>query len=266
MKIIALTLLIASCASIKQGAYVIGEKTGNAKLMKSSSEMTPREEYYLGRSLSAQILAQNPLVKNPPLQKYVHTLGTYLSLHSSRPHTYKGYRFGVIEGSVPLALSGPDGSVFVSLGLLALLQSEDELAAVLAHEIGHVALKHAESAIQTANQLSLAGDMAALALKNKGKGVQSMGLEGYKQVTKLLLNRQFDRPQELSADAEAIRMLDLAGFDPSSLSLVLGKLQSQASFSSKHPPNRERVMALKDAKSRAHGKFARSKRYMTLVR
>lgn len=258
MKYILILLILASCSSLKNATTWVGEKTGNKKLIKASADMTPREEYYLGRTVSAKILSANKLVKNQKLQHYVNTLGTFLSLHSKRPETFRGYRFAVVEGAAPFALSTPDGTVFISEGLLNIIYHEDELAAVLAHEIAHVALRHVEASIKTANQVSLLGDALDLYLKSQK---QEKKFSQFKSVTDIVLNRGFEQPQEMEADKDAVDILGRAGFDPSMLSAVLYRLKDEPGFSSKHPPSSDRITALEGTLVRTNGKFQRLKRF-----
>lgn len=260
VKILIMFLLLTSCASIKKATVFVGEKIGNKKLVKASADMTPKQEYYLSRTLGAKIITQHRLLEDRKIQDYIFTLGFYLSQFSQRPETYKGYRFAVIKSQEPLAISTPDGTIFISHGLLKNLSDEDELAAILAHEISHVSLKHAGAAIKSANTIHLLGDLASKAINN-GKSI-----ENFDKITDVVLRRGFDRSQELEADAEAVRILRLAGFNPGALANLLAKMKDSTNFLSKHPSNEDRIKAVAVGSSATSGSIKRKIRFLQIVK
>lgn len=166
--------LTLSCSNLDKALVKIGEETGNQQLVKAGADLSARQEYYLGRSIAAKVLTQRNLLPNKEIQVYLNALGHYLVLHSQRPATFKGYKFAVIEGASPSAMSAPGGFVFVTEGMLRQVANEEELAAVIAHEIAHIELKHAQNIIKKQKKSGLALNLLAdMAKKEVNEDVPS---------------------------------------------------------------------------------------------
>jgi predicted Zn-dependent protease len=106
----------------------------------SEFKLSDAEEAELGFGMAQQFLASKRLVADDGLQRYVNMVGTWLSQQSERPNL--PWRFAVIEGEVPNAFAVPGGYVFITQGMVALAETESELAGILGHEISHVVRKH----------------------------------------------------------------------------------------------------------------------------
>ena len=240
-------LFLSGCETLKGAAVALGDATGNQKLAKSGADLTPKQEYYLGRTLAAQSVSQTPVVDDAAAENYVNLVGHYLAIHSARPETYRGYQFAILQSKDPMAFSFPGGYVFVSTGMLKFLNSEDELAAVLSHELAHLRLQHPQKSIQAANRVSLFGDLAQAGLVQSGTLTAEATTESYKLfdgAVGALLNKGFEQPQEIEADRYAVQLLTSAGFDRDALGSVLGRLKDNATFTGRHPSNQERLAAL----------------------
>lgn len=246
--------------TVNYSAVTVGELTGITTLVKAGQQMTPRQSYHLGRLCAARVLSNQSAVPFQDLSGYVNTLGKYLAMHSQSPQIYKGYQFVVLNGSAPQAISTPGGFVLISMGMLSLAQTEDELAAVLAHEIAHISLKHAEAAIQTANRLDVLGGVVfktagyATNLATETVGLKKVKVledlqvlkvfEIFDAVTDVVLNTGFNQPQELDADIEALSILKNAGYDPKALGSMIARLSEDTSFVGLHPGSAERMRIL----------------------
>jgi predicted Zn-dependent protease len=153
------------------------------------------------------------------------------------------------------AISAPGGFVFVSSGFIDALRDEDELAAVLAHEIAHVANQDGVKAISNANLFSALSEAstqgASVALNNVSSPIDvslitatfSQSVDG---VMEKLLTKGFDRSQEYQADLYAAKLLQRAGYDPSALVRVLTILKDRSSGSREgwyatHPSPTDRI-------------------------
>ena len=157
-----LTLLLAGCSAVKD---IVPEKVTTAQATKvlqtakalrnSFADITDEEEYYIGRSVAALILSKYPVYQNEPLTRYINLIGTAVAAYSSRPETYAGYHFLILDSAEINALAAPGGFVFITKGLLAVCRDEEMLAAVLAHEVGHVAGKHGLQAIKQSRLLDV---------------------------------------------------------------------------------------------------------------
>jgi predicted Zn-dependent protease len=103
------------------------------------------QELEIGKSAAAEVRATIGLVDDPELQSYVQSVGTELARTSQRPQL--PWSFGIVDDPTPNAFALPGGYIFITRGLMSLMNSEAELASVLGHEIGHVTARHSVTAI-----------------------------------------------------------------------------------------------------------------------
>lgn len=181
-----------------------------------------------GEQAEKQAIAELGLLQDPALQAYVQEVGARVAAQARQ--TGFDYRFQVVDAWTPNAFAVPGGAIFVSRGLLALTNSEDELANVLAHEIVHVANRHA-----AAQQFVVSATPFAF------------GWWGAAQVA------AYARDQEREADDGGQRMAAAAGYDPAAMASLLRGLEQEErlqlgasrlpSFLQHHPANTERMAA-----------------------
>jgi len=171
------------------------------------------EEVAIGRQAAGTLLGAAPLVKDAKLQKYVNNVGRWVASQSERPDL--DWHFGVIDSSDINAFAAPGGYVFVTKGLYRLLQSESELAGVLAHEVGHVIEKHHLKVLQQSQLLDLGSRLLSQTA-------------GEHQIIKNLIGngaeifaRSLDRTAEYEADRIAVVLAARAGYDAFGLPTVL---------------------------------------------
>lgn len=204
------------------------------------------EEIRVGEGVAGLVLGAAKLWDNPKAQRYVNLIGRHIAQQGERKEL--PWSFAVIETSSVNAFAAPGGIILITSELYALLETEDELAAVLAHEIGHVNRKHHYNVIQKqkmvefgANfmQKQMAGDSGNLiAQRLVGMGAQ-------------LIARGLDKDAEFEADRDGMVLAARAGYDPSALITVLEKLQRrlatdgavQLMFKT-HPSPRDRIERL----------------------
>ena len=116
------------------------EMRRNPSGVQSEFELSDKDEAALGLEMVPALLGQQKLLDDPALQQYVNKVGLWIALQSERPSL--PWQFAVIDSDAVNAFAIPGGYVFVTRGMLALLESESELAGVLGHEISHVVRKH----------------------------------------------------------------------------------------------------------------------------
>jgi len=168
-------------------------------------------------------------VDNEGLQDYVNLVGAAVARNSLRPTL--PYRFVVVESQLKNAFSCPGGIIFLSSGLLGLIENEAQLASILAHEVAHVQHKHALKSIKRARFLQGAGKITAATMKGD-QGEQFESMLGDLQT--VLFDRGLDRNMEFEADISGMKTAYRTGYDPSGMIEILEALQ-QAQADSKHP-------------------------------
>ncbi len=150
------------------------------KLQQASKSLTDEQEYYLGRGVSALILRQYPLyTANPKATFYVNLVGNALAARSSRPELFGGYHFAILDTKEINALSAPGGFIYVSRGFLEIIPDEEALAAVLAHEIGHVVLGHGVKAISESHLTDAASILGKEAVSSYAPSELSMVTDAF---------------------------------------------------------------------------------------
>ena len=191
-------------------------------------EKETAEEIQTGRDVAANVAAQFSLVEQPELLRYVTLVGQAVALESGRPELT--FRFAVLESSILNAFAAPGGYIFISRGLLSLLENESQLACVLAHEIAHVEKRHVLKATQKARlaQAAIPGYLRATA-KNASY------LSQISELSIDLLWKGLSREDELEADRRGYELAALSGYDPASFFKVLSALKARNGAAGDHP-------------------------------
>lgn len=222
--------------------------SGATQVLSGSKEIDYLTERSIGESLALEGLQRfgNP-VKNEALQRYVNLVGNAVASNSKRATI--PYQFAVLDSPVQNAFAVPGGVIFVSRALVSILDDEAELAAVLAHEVGHVAAKHALKSTQRAQLLQGVGTITAASVGgDKGKKFAS----AIGDMQAVLFDKGLDKEMEFEADLASMETTYRTGYDPSAMIRVLKKLQKleassrdkKGSWFSTHPPLSERIERL----------------------
>ncbi len=222
--------------------------SGSSQVLSSSKEIDYPTERTIGESLALEGLQRfgNP-VKNEALQRYVNLVGNAVATNSKRATI--PYQFAVLDSPVQNAFAVPGGVIFVSRALVSILEDEAELAAVLAHEVGHVSAKHALKSTQRAQFFEGVGTITAASVRgDKGKKFAS----AIGDMQAVLFDKGLDKDMEFEADLAAMETTYRTGYDPSAMIRVLEKLQKleasstnkKGSWFSTHPPLAERIARL----------------------
>jgi beta-barrel assembly-enhancing protease len=221
--------------------------SGATQVASSAKEMDYPTERVIGESLALEGMQRfGRPVKDERLQQYVNLVGNAVAANSKRPTI--PYRFAVLDSPVQNAFAAPGGVIFISKALVDILENEAELAAVLAHEVGHVAGKHAIRSIRRAQFLQGVGTITAASMKgDNGKQFESM----IGDMQKVLFDKGLDKGMEFEADSAAMETTYRTGYDPAAMIAVLRKLQKieatsekKGSWFSTHPPLDERIEKL----------------------
>ncbi len=235
----------AEAESIARGAKAV---------QKTWQDLTPEQEYYIGRAVTAQVLDTYPPLDRPQANAYLNLLGQSLAAFSACPETFGGYHFLLLDSDEVNAFAGPGGLIMVTRGMLRCCENEDELAAVLAHEIGHVENRHGLSAIKQSRLTEAFTVIAAESAKQFGdEELASLTREfegSVSDVVMTLTTSGYSRTQEREADEAAVAILQRAGYPEAAMLTMLGRMDEQLAdagglgFAKTHPSARSRAEAL----------------------
>jgi hypothetical protein len=203
---------------------------------------TKEQDIQLGQEAAAQIRQQVDIVANRQLQDYVSELGRRLA---SQPQADDyPYSFTLINDDSINAFALPGGPIFVHSGLIEAADNEGHVVGVLAHEIGHVALRHATNQASKANLIQLPAVLAGAAIGQESVLAQLGQLGLGLGVNSLLL--KYSRDAERQADAFGARLMAQAGYNPLEMARFFEKLEAEGGprapeFLSSHPNPGNRV-------------------------
>jgi len=216
----------------------------------ANREITATEEYYIGRAVAANILSTATPMFDWDAVSYVNEIGAVAAGFSPMPFTYGGWHFMILDDSAINALSCPGGIVLLNKGLCDLAQNEDELAAILAHEVAHIALQHGIQSVEKAKLTSAWTTLGHEGAQQLGSSEVQELSENYGDVvddiTMNLVTRGYSRESEQQADSLAVHILARAGYDPAALASILTRMSqlthtSGPGFWQTHPAPLDRV-------------------------
>lgn len=194
--------------------------------------MSPEQEKRIGAEEHPKVLAQyGGAYDNPQVAGYVAMLGGRLL--SNSPMAGEDFTFTVVNSPIVNAFALPGGYVYVSRGLVALANSEAELAGVVGHEIAHVTERH------TAERYTRAVGVTGLAVIGQILGDVFIG-GGAGQIAGSLINTggqlyvlKYGRDQEYEADEVGLVFLDRAGYDPFAMADFLDSMRAKSTLTAK---------------------------------
>jgi len=217
---------------------------GLGALLSSTQEIDYDTERTIGESLALEAFHRYGLpVDDEELQQYVNVVGVAVARNSLRPGI--PYRFVVVDSPLQNAFACPGGIIFISSGLIRTMNTEAQLACVLAHEVAHVGHKHALQSIRRAQFFEGLGKISAVSMKGE-KGKQFQSVIGDLQT--VLFDRGLDRDMEFEADLSAMETAYRTGYGPNGMIEVLRELRNiesaserKGSWFSTHPDTGQRI-------------------------
>ena len=233
---IAFSLCVAACAT--------NPVTGKREL----SLVSEQQEIQMGQQGAQQVAQEIGLINDQSLQNYLQSVGAALAAKSERPNL--PWTFRAVDDPSPNAFALPGGFIFVTRGLLDLMNNEAELASVVGHEIGHVTARHSVQQMSQQQLAQLALGVGAILSPTVAQlgGVASQGLG--------LLFLKYGRDDERQADDLGFRYALNGGWDVRYMDDVFRSLQRLGEASkqsplpnwlSTHPGEAERIQTI-DAK------------------
>lgn len=242
---------LAVAALVTTGGCAVNPATGGATVVLGSQS----GEAETGREMYEQFKAEGAFYDDPELAAYVERIGQHLVANSDMPD--RDFTFSVIDAPDINAFATPGGYIYINRGLLSYLDSEAELAGVLAHEIGHVTARH-HARRKTAGVTSKVLATTAYVITGSGAVYEASNMYGAELIS------GYGREMELEADGLGAEYMHRSGYEPDALLEVIGVLKDQERF--------QRLKAKASGKSLAtyHGLYAshprNDKRLKTVVR
>jgi len=203
------------------------------------------EEVELGRRNAEQVDAQLPLVRDPVASNYVQALGTSLARATTRQDLE--WRFRIVDSRQINAFALPGGFIYVNRGLIERAERLDELAGALAHEVGHVALRHSARQIEKQTKTGVAVELGCRLTDLCNSDVARAAI----QVGGAALFARYSRHDEAEADSEAVQLVIDAGIDPNGIPALFQRLIEERRrsparievFFASHPLEEDRIVA-----------------------
>ena len=223
-------------------------------LAEINAEPTLEDLYYLGRAVAANILAiYKPYTGNQALTRYLNLICQAIVINNPAIGLFNGCYVQILDSPELNAFASPGGHILVTRGFVESTRSEEMLAAIIAHELAHIKLKHGMAII---NQMQFSFEstrMANLAYDLSGgnspaaRRLMNLRESAVTLIDTMLING-YSQAQEFEADQEALSLLEATGYNPEALSEVLNiLLEKQFSDSgvmglyATHPSPAERI-------------------------
>lgn len=215
--------------------------------------LTMEKEREVGEEFLLELQQVMPVVEDPFAASYINRLGQKLVVQLG-PQPFK-YRFYIVNDPSMNAFAVPGGYIFVTTGMIRMMEREGELAAVLAHEISHVYARHMARTMdkaKVANIASLAAALAGIFLGGVGGAAlsQAVTMSGMAAGTSAML--KYSRDFEHEADAYGFKWMLKAGYNPRDMITIFKKMNRQRWFEggkvpiylSTHPDTDTRLVEL----------------------
>jgi predicted Zn-dependent protease len=205
--------------SVNEDPTLIGKRNINKGIISKMSGSTEKE-VRIGRELAAEVDRQARFIDDPVITEYVNRVGQNIVLHSDAkiPFTIK-----VIDSDEVNAFALPGGFFYVNKGLLLVADNEAEVAGVMAHEIAHVAARHAVENQTKAGLLEYLAIGTSIFLG----GIPGMIFQNTAGLGLLGAFMKFSRGAEEEADKLGVQYMWAAGYDPGAMATMFEKLEAK---------------------------------------
>ncbi len=235
MVLAALTVILVKCA--------VNPVTGKKEIMLISENM----EIGMGRDIDRALKMEYGLYQDAQMRAYVAGVGQAMAPHTHRPHLQ--YHFAILDTPVENAFAAPGGYIYITRGLMAMLNSEAELATVLGHELGHVNARHSARQM-TRSILVTLGILIAGELSEDIRKITPVSM-----VAAQLLFLKYSRKDEYQADELGIQYATKINYSAGEMVNFFSSLQRLTAshggggipnFLSTHPLTPRRVERIKE--------------------
>lgn len=253
--VVALALLATSLPAASQRDIELPDIGSSA-----NSIITPEQERMIGADMYHSLRRDSLVLDDPQLSDWLETVGFRLAAHSDRPDL--DYNFFLVRSPQINAFAAPGGFVGLNAGLVTTAETEDEVAAVVAHEIAHVTQRHIVRAVERMQTVSLPillgtlGAVIAAQSAGSGDAAEAAIVSGSALMQQQVIN--FTRHNEYEADRVGIHTLARAGYEPRAMATFFWRLQRASrsdgqgvpEFLRTHPVTTTRISEAKDRAER----------------
>jgi predicted Zn-dependent protease len=195
---------------------------------------TVSEEREVGEKLLSIVRTEFDLLDEPDITQYITRIGREV-LKEAGPQ-YFDYHFFMVKDKEVNAFAAPSGLIFLNSGLIELLESENEMAGVLAHEAGHIVSRHYANRIKKSTKANIATAAMILAGIAAGGGAVSEALITGGMAANASMNLKFSRDDEKESDQLAVKWMKDEGRDPEAIVEVLQELRRVSLYRSGNLP------------------------------
>ncbi|MCK4389976.1 MAG: M48 family metalloprotease [Desulfobacterales bacterium] len=256
---IALIALLITLIIARSGSQVYA-------FMSSPAYLTTKDEKELGKEFMLFVKKRLTLIEEPFIVNYVNKVGKRIV--AQIPSPLFDFHFYVVKEDTYNAFAAPAGHVFINSGLLAAMDSEEELAGILAHEVAHVLCRHISKQIEKSKKIglvTLAGILTGIFLGGSGEAAGAITSASIAAGQSLSL--KYSREHEIQADQVGLKYLTKAGYGGEGLLRVLNKIREKRWFGPEQIPTYltthpavEARMAYLDTWIQAHPEWSGSAR------
>ena len=214
-------------------------------ISKFAEDINTEDAYYIGRSVAANLLTNYGVYENKKIETYINKICQALVVNSSDPYLYNGYHVKILDSASEVnAYSTPGGHILLTRGLLDCAETEDALAAVIAHEIAHIQLRHGLNSIKASRFKDLVNSVDKVLSDDSMEEVSDDILDS-------MVSSGFSQGQEYDADEKAVELMAATGYQPSAMISMLEKMKTYETTSANrgffktHPSPSSRIYNVK---------------------
>jgi predicted Zn-dependent protease len=236
----------------RRGSLWVFVILGCALFLNPAYALTPAEEDELAEEFLRQAKAYYTFIEDPEIVDLVNTIGNRIA--DSLPEKLFDYHFYVVQDETFNAFATPSGHIFIHSGLIEQIESEDELAGILAHEIAHVSCRHISAKVEQSTRTrmaSMAAVAASILLGLTGAGDAANAVLMGSMATQESAALAYSREVERQADQIAMEHLSRCGYPPECMLAGLKRMQkldwrgaTLPAYLFTHPITRDRVVSV----------------------
>ncbi|MDT8317762.1 MAG: M48 family metalloprotease [bacterium] len=247
-----------SCASTSRDKADDTVTEARKRLSHKATEVSKSDveaEIQFGQELSAKILGKYRMLEDEKLTRYINLIGKGLATYSPRPEI--DFKFAILNTDMVNAFAAPGGYIFITKGTLEMIESEAQLAGVLAHEIAHVTERHIVKELGIKGQdVSAGASLASIMGAGTSDTLRAAFTQLVDKASEILFESGLKRENEMESDLLSVMLVSNAGYDPLEYQKLLVRIDeikkskkkkkkySTEILNETHPALKDRVAAI----------------------